>query len=719
MGRLATDLTRVDTSRYVASATIAKNDERTATVAVDAFAAAIASALVAVVIADVDMSLRPPLALLFALFVPGWTLLRLFDVPATVLSLMCSIGLSIAVLMTLGELLVLRGGWRWMPAAVALGVLCAAQGVASIVREVRLRRTTFTRSRRVTVLSAAAWTTLVSVMLGNALVVVGLRRTVIRDVDVLGLIDTLSPLYWLGVAIIIIGLVIACVHDPRWAWLSAVAVLVALHGLPGLLQPHPRFGVAWIHSGFAGHIAQDGTLLTSLDARFSWAGFFAGGGLLQRLAGTDSLLWLVRYAPLFYNGCSMVLVGLLARRFRASMVQTVGAVTLFCCLNWIGQDYFAPQATGFLLYLMIIVVVLTLFPGDQTRRSKAINKILRPEPDVTQSITGSGAVAVLVGLYAVVVAITISHQLTPGFLMSATLLLVLFRATRLRVLPIFTAIVFLAWLSFGANAYWAGHLDTITSSVGQVGSIVRQNVSKRAATTDPRRQVVVAARLFLPALSWAAAGAAVVVGWFKRRTPVALLCLLVAPFPMLALQPYGGEMALRVCYFTLPAVTILVARLLLPEDVRTGAKRVVLFGFLVAALVPVFVLARFGNEAFESYSDADVRMSTLMYDVVPNGSRVYVTSRQTLLQWQRLDQVNFHSLPDGTADEVTKTLIKEHPAGAPVYIMLSESQSAYQIVRFGRPRNWMEQLRQDLERTGKYEVVATDGEGVLLRLVET
>ena len=49
---------------------------------------------------------------------------------------------------------------------------------------------------------------------------------------------------------------------------------------------------------------------------------------------------------------------------------------------------------------------------------------------------------------------------------------------------------------------------------------------------------------------------AIVIGWFRRRTPVALLCLFVAPFPMIVLQPYGGEMALRVCYFSLPAAVL-------------------------------------------------------------------------------------------------------------------------------------------------------------------
>ena len=79
---------------------------------------------------------------------------------------------------------------------------------------------------------------------------------------------------------------------------------------------------------------------------------------------------------------------------------------------------------------------------------------------------------VLLGCYVLVVAVVISHQLTPGILASATLLFVVSNATRLRVLPVFIAVVFLAWLSFGASTYWFGHFDALTGSVGKVGNLV-------------------------------------------------------------------------------------------------------------------------------------------------------------------------------------------------------------------------------------------------------
>ena len=117
-------------------------------------------------------------------------------------------------------------------------------------------------------------------IVGNSLVAFGIRRSKSQQFGILGLVDVLSPAFWIGLAVIVTGLVIACYRGSRWAWLNVVALMTALHGLPGLLEPNPRFSVAWIHTGFVEHIATDGTLLKSLDARFSWAGFFSARRLV-------------------------------------------------------------------------------------------------------------------------------------------------------------------------------------------------------------------------------------------------------------------------------------------------------------------------------------------------------------------------------------------------------------------------------------------------------
>jgi len=666
---------------------------------------------------DTDVWLRPPALLLFVLFVPGWTLLRTYGGPASLLGYVGAIGLSTGTMLLLGEALLLFD-WKWFPAGLAVTAGCGVIGARTILRRAPEPSLDIAQPMQArTVTNVPNWVPLCSVgtvVVGNSLVTWGIRHTEREHFGVLGLVSALSVVYWLGLAVIIAGLVVVCYHGSRWAWLDVAALVAALHGLPGLLEPNPRFSVAWIHTGFIDQIAEHGTLLRSLDARFSWAGFFAGGGVLQRWAGTDSLLWLVRYAPVFYNGVAVVLVALLARRLRATEMQSVMAAALFCCLNWIGQDYFAPQATAFLIYLLIITVVLYAFPADPSLGNPWVVRVLRPAMDVQRGLQGRQARLVVFGVYALSVALVISHQLTPGFLVSASLLLIMVNATRLRVLPIFVGVAFLAWLSFGASAYWSGHFEALTGSVGKVGSIVTQNVGARNNSHVLGRRLVILSRMGLALLAWGLASLSIVRQWFRWSTPVALACLLVAPFPMLLLQPYGGEMALRVCYFSLPPACILIAQLLVPK-VRTAWRRWALIGVGMIAVVPLFVTARFGNESFEAFSNNDVVFAHTLYDVVPDHSTVFLASQQTIKYGERVADVRFRQLPRGTPEVVTEQLAKELNK-THVYIALTESQEAYGVVTLDRATDWMQKLRSEFESTAQYRVVFEVGDSVLLEM---
>jgi hypothetical protein len=274
--------------------------------------------------------------------------------------------------------------------------------------------------------------------------------------------------------------------------------------------------------------------------------------------------------------------------------------------------------------------------------------------------------------------------------------------------------MFLAWLSFGASAYWLGHLSELTGSVGHVGKLLNQNVSSRTKSTSLGRRFVVTSRLGLALAAWSLAGLSLVRLWRQRRTPVALLCLFLAPFPMLFLQPYGGEMALRVCYFTLPAASILIARMVAPIGRRT-IVRMVAFGAIVAALIPVFLAARFGNEKFEMFSDADVGIMNELYSIAPQQSVVYVASLQTLQYSDRVEDVRFRNLPSGTAAAVTKRF-ERLPDATTVFVLFSETQAAYGTVALGRPDGWLETLTSEFVATGRYRVVAQLGAAVLLEL---
>ncbi|MEY2445820.1 MAG: hypothetical protein QOE00_2400, partial [Ilumatobacteraceae bacterium] len=74
---------------------------------VDLISACLAIATFVMVAADSSWGARAPIVLLFALFVPGWTIVRSHEAPASAFTYIGAVGLSVGLLILLGEFLVL------------------------------------------------------------------------------------------------------------------------------------------------------------------------------------------------------------------------------------------------------------------------------------------------------------------------------------------------------------------------------------------------------------------------------------------------------------------------------------------------------------------------------------------------------------------------------------------------------------------------------------
>ena len=180
-----------------------------------------------------------------------------------------------------------------------------------------------------------------------------------------GMVTVVGPLYLTGLALIAVAFTVALSArrlSPVLLGVQLVLLLVFLHGLPTLIEPNPRFFSAYLHAGFVDYIDRHGAVDQLLDARMSWPGGFALAALIQRVAGLSSSLWFVRWFPVLIT-TYLVPAALLCRTVGA----TVRArwVTLFAVVafNWVGQDYFSPQALALLLYLTVVAMALTAFPA--------------------------------------------------------------------------------------------------------------------------------------------------------------------------------------------------------------------------------------------------------------------------------------------------------------------------------------------------------------------
>lgn len=565
---------------------------------------------------------------------------------------------------------------------------------------------------------ASPWPAALSTTLGLGIAVVGLSRTNEHDITGLGLISALDAWYFVGLAAVLLGAVAEMMSPAHRKWWFAghlVAVAFLLHGVTGIVEANPRFPTAYLHVGFTDQIADNGTLLQGLDARFNWPGFFAGTALVQQATGGAPLMWALRFFPLVTNLVMVTGVDVLGRAAHVSLHRRRAAQLLFLACNWIGQDYFSPQATASVLYLVSVLLVVTTFPGsglsDRWRHRVGAGRWRSP-PRVSLPHR-LAAMAVLVLITAAMVT---GHQITPGFLAISLFLLALTGVSSLRAYPFVIAVATVGWLSFAAEPYWTGHLQKLTGSAGRVSSIVQQNVTERAASGSLDRSLVVHTRLGFTALIVLAAMVSIYLLRRQRRLPLLAACLVAAPWPLLLLQAYGGEMAMRAMLVSLPALSLLASATLLPARARVRWPHLLALALVLAGLVPALLVARYGNEKYERISSDDLAVLHDLY-YQEHGTALVMTANSKGPRFlDRVNEVRFVSLSSSLPSDIVAET--EHRQGyASRFVFLGESQDGLGVELKGLRPGWTLRLARQLVGTGRFTVAAQHGHSVLLRLL--
>lgn len=413
--------------------------------------------------------------------------------------------------------------------------------------------------------------------------------------------------------------------DGRVLAFHVLALVVMLYALTALVEPEPPFEPAYRHVGIADHIATTGGLDTTIDAYFNWPGFFVGVAMLTRLTGLHDALGLVRWAPLAYNllyaAPLLVIFGSLTRDRRVVWL----ALWLFYATNWTAQDYFSPQATAYLLMLAVIAILLRWFT---------------PPVEPLRPAQRAGVLAIAIAASAAIVAM---HQLTPFALLAAVIALVLFARCTARLLPVLVATLTGGWIAFMTIGFMSGNLRSLLAAVGNLGSTLSSNVAARIGG-DPGHRFVVDARLGLTAAVWALAAAG---WWWMRRdgrSVRAVTALALAPFPLLGLQPYGGEILIRVALFALPFAAFLAAYALV-APVRTRSPfRTLSTGAVMLALLAAFMFARYGNDRMDAFTPGDVAGVRALYRVAPVGSELIAASEPVPWQYRDYTQYSYERL---------------------------------------------------------------------------
>ncbi len=495
------------------------------------------------------------------------------------------------------------------------------------------------------------------------------------------------------------------------------SIATMLHGLPAFLYSNLSSSWAWKHVAIVDYLDRIGTAdraSTVLPAYQNWPGFFAINAWIVDASDLGSAAAYAAWAPIVFNLLYVLALMVLFKGFTTDMRLVWTAVLLFELANWVGQDYFAPQASGFAMFLMVMAILVRWYRSDGTFLSTP-----HPfHPDVLR-ITDPILVVLLL-------AISASHQITPIITAAAIALLVVFGGIRVRW-PLILAVGFpLVWMFGPALPFTSDKLGRLLDDLGAFQKNVDGSVANVSSLSTPAQTVATISRVLTAAILGLA-----LLG-ILRRTRLGersrwIVGLAAAPTALLLLSSYGGEIVFRVFLFALPFLAFLAASLFFPAG-HTGKDRSTTAALVVAlpVLTGALFLAAFGGDQRGVFSDDEIAAATL--STAPDDARALVIegSRDYPGQsvgYERFDHLTIDRLSDRAlgllTDDPDTTLarwIRESDEGAG-YVVLTESQQL-SVERLGTlPADLLPAVRADLSDSDLFEVVYDSTDGAAFRFV--
>lgn len=511
---------------------------------------------------------------------------------------------------------------------------------------------------------------------GIALWVSGLPAIEPAAMNDLGLASVLPWQVWAAGGLLVIGFCLSVRTNSATsslAFLQLVGLTVVLHGTPAIAYGTLRYSWAWKHIGIVDFIQRHGG--PDPDAAFlavyhNWPGFFLAAAWLSDLFALTplALAGLARFFPLALNLAFLTLLPQILRRFTNDERLVWTATCLFLVGNWVGQDYFSPQGTAYLMYLGVLALCLgplTPAPGSRSSwigPSPALARfrsfVNRGLPSPVGGTDRKGRMVATAAVLALILAVVVTHQLTPLLLIGA--LAGLWAVGRLSIgYFLFAVVAELLWLFYFADPYVSLAIGDVLEEFGTVSGDTLGKMVSLNTVSPGQRWVSVASRTLT--------GAIVVMAFagFVRRLlhdhrdgPAVVLAL--APAPLLLATSYGGEIVFRLYFYALPFLAYFAAALFFPSYSRSRSLRpLLLLCPPILVLILGFVMANNGKDRQYWFSRAEVDAAAWLYEQAPPGSLLIEGSRNYPSQFRNYE--NFVYLPLSQEAPGARTEVLEQP----------------------------------------------------------
>lgn len=449
-----------------------------------------------------------------------------------------------------------------------------------------------------------------------------------------------------------------------------------------------------------GRIAPDGT-----DIYAQWSAFFVMFAWFSDVTGIAPITIAHVFAPVIHVLIALA-VYCAARVLGRSRRTALTAAFLAEVFNWVGQDYFSPQAWSLTLAFGMIVLLLA------SPRSRA-----------------SGVLAI------VVFAATVpTHQLTPFWAVGVACLLCVFRRAR----PWWISVVMVAIV----GSYLLLNLEAVLPYGMFSGSSVVSNATSNVVSSGmPAKDFTSAVVRALSLTVVATAFCSAIWLWRRKRPMIGLSIVAFSSFGLLLGQNYGGEAIFRVYLYALLGCAILIAPAVVGAVDRSRVTRAFavlgLSGISLAglhgyvALWPMVLETRAQVDLMDSITtDADQRTRLVMMRLGGLPTRLNADYADVVYFNPYFDETIAYDLWDGQDPNLAE-LKKNFPAENDIdilndnatreaymaYLMFSEqSNKALRYYGDYRPEA-IEILQEALRTSPNWSVFYEDGATLVFRSI--
>jgi O-antigen/teichoic acid export membrane protein len=505
----------------------------------------------------------------------GTTPLQLSERPGLAMRLGVAGVVGLSVLTLVGTVMALTPVWHPLPAAVIIGAVAVGVHVQACRRALAgLRSSRVFRSLGLS--WRAAFDSSIACSVGGTVLWCGAalkRGRIVPGVG--GFLPAISPLWYVGLVLLLAGIVLARGKSEGHAMFALVSLVAALTLTPVFVYGLPRSQSAAKHVDLVQLILSAHHLDRGVNIYDAYSGLFSAVAWVCDLAGIHDSIGLATCWP-FVIG----LVGLAELRFffgrliNSSYRIWVG-MTLVVLVNAIGQDYFSPQSVGFVLVLGVYGLVLGRdWPGLSNRMRIAL-------------LVSAGC------------SLAVTHELSPYVAGGVLIVLVIFRAVRPWYVPATCLLPAIFWAVFNR------HLLTHFVTLRDIGNLSNFTPPKTIATPGLQRLAIVDESSHALLLGLLVLISLAGVGFARSvRRPQTWGFMISSGLGLIVISviPYSQEGIFRAALFGIPLLA-LVAMDALPSSPPRWMSAV--FGAVSVGLLGTYLVAMFGLDNASVIRSAD------------------------------------------------------------------------------------------------------------------